>query len=301
MMVAGPVPPACPVRRLGPGDAEAGAALSADAGWGHSVADWRCRIAFGAGIGCDIDGQLAAAGLLLPGPPGIAFFGMLLVAQAHRGQGLGAAVTGAALREAGRMGRSTVALFAVPKAVTLYSRLGFQEQGLLLSYRRGGDAAAAGSGHVEPGITVRPLQARDLPAVLALDRASYGADRAPMLHDQIARFPELSLVASDASGLQGFALASARTGLTVIGPVVASGAAAAIALTAALLARTDGAIRCDSLGVADGHRAAYHHWLEERGFAVLNRIPLMVFGAERGRTPFAIPHRLFAAQSAAAG
>ncbi|MCX7323346.1 MAG: hypothetical protein NTZ14_02710 [Hyphomicrobiales bacterium] len=137
--------------------------------------------------------------------------------------------------------------------------------------------------------------------MLTLDRASYGADRAILLPDQIERFPDLSLVVSDASGVLGFALASARTGQTIIGPVVASEAATAITLTAALLARTDGAIRCDSLGVAHGHRAVYHQELEEQGFAVLNPIPLMVYGPERARTPFAIPHHLFAAQSATAG
>jgi hypothetical protein len=300
MLATSPVLPVCPVRQASPADAGAGAALSVDPSWPfgcglalpalvwnrdrlqHRRAACRSRSAAAGASGSCISRHASRCSngscercRLMHHPRGLA---------------------------GGRPDRpvdSCAGCCSEGHAPLLAARFSRARHAVQLPSRRrccSGHGRACRARHQGPSAC-----SRRYPGWLALDSASYGADRAPMLRDQIERFPDLALVASDPSGVLGFALALARPRQTVIGPMVTSEAASAMTLTAALLARTNGAIRCGSLCFADSQRAADHHWLEERGLAVLNRIQLMLYGPERGRTPFPIPHRLFAAQSAAAG
>jgi hypothetical protein len=252
------------------------------------------------------DGCLVAAGIAFPAGPACGWFGMLLVDPAHRGRGFGSAVTEAAAADLERLGLPVLALFAVPKAVPLYERLGFRRIGTLASLQRD-DGPAVGSPMSRnrvsgPGsLRVRAIEPADTARIFALDRGAYGADRAAMLDDQIARFPALSLLAEDAAGLAGFGLAAIRGAQAVVGPVVARDAAAALALVDALLDRVSGPVRLDSLVLDDADRTRFLDALKARGLRPRSEVPLMVRGPWSGDLPFGDPAALYVAQSAAAG
>ncbi|MEJ1160051.1 GNAT family N-acetyltransferase [Prosthecomicrobium sp. N25] len=299
-VAAVPVPPVPhEAVRLGSEHAEACVGLSAAAGWAHTAADWRCRLAVGIGHGVMADGRLVAAGIAFPAAPLCGWFGMLLVDPEHRGQGLGAAVTEAAALDLERLGLGVLALFAVPKAVPLYRRLGFRPIGTLASFQRA--EAPAGPVGTFDGARLRRVQAGDCARLFALDRGAYGADRSAMLDDQIARFPELALVAEDAQGFAGYGLAARRGDLGVVGPVVARNAGAAVALVDGLARGLPRAVRLDSLMIEGTDRTLFHGALAARGFTLRTEIPLMVRGPWAGGPPFGDPSALYVAQSAAAG
>lgn len=283
-------------RRLDAAEAERCVPLSAAAGWGHTAAEWRGRLASGAGFGAEAHGRLVAAGVLLPGSETTAYFGLLLTEPAWRGRGLGAAITRMALEEAARQGAGQVVLFAVARARPIYLRLGFVDMGLALlsHWRDAGAPAAAGA------TLVRPLAPEEQQAAFALDEAAYGAARGAALAAQIERDPGRALALGPPGAPLGFGLATSRKDHLLIGPIVAPDAVAALMLVDGLGSGADRPVRLDSLGLPDGERVAFLAGLRARGFALRSEIPLMVRGAMPS-IPYPRPELLFAAQSAATG
>jgi GNAT superfamily N-acetyltransferase len=280
---------------LTPADADACVPLSAAAGWGHTRAEWADRLTFGVGVGASVDGQLVAAGVLLPASATTAYFGLLLTLPGWRGQGLGAKITERALALAAARGIGHVALFAVQKAVPLYRRLGFNDLGIALeSFWR--DAA----GPSKPPAAVRALDPVDWQAAFALDTAAYGADRRVALSAQVARNPARALAIGPVGAPIAYGLAQSRTAQLLIGPIVAPDAECALHLVDGLLAEATTPVRLDSLALPDPERRQFSAGLSARGFAPRSTVPLMIHG-ESPVVPFHTPERLFAAQSAATG
>jgi ribosomal protein S18 acetylase RimI-like enzyme len=189
-------------------------------------------------------GDLAgvAAGALFGGT---GWVGGVAVAPDHRRAGLGAALTQSIIEFLEARAATTVLLHATALGRPVYERLGFvPEVGYLTltgpalprtGPRPLGPAAlgeTADPDHGGPAPPVRPGQAGDLEAVLALDRAATGEDRRRLL---AALWPAGGLVAGGADPL-GFHLASPwRSG----GATVAADPQAGLALLEAAR-RVDG-------------------------------------------------------------
>jgi GNAT superfamily N-acetyltransferase len=161
-------------------DRATAAILSAD--WGDrrtwfafATSDSGCRP-----IVADLDGEIVGTGVgTAHGPVG--WVGTIWVAPAHRGAGLGRALTQVVIDSLVDAGCRTLLLVATDAGRRLYERMGFEVQTHYLILEATGlpgdgtgeDLEAVGGG----GPIVRPFRPEDLAAIERLDRAATGEDR----------------------------------------------------------------------------------------------------------------------------
>jgi GNAT superfamily N-acetyltransferase len=280
-----------PIRRLGPGDLKSCAALSVDRDWLPEQDKWSLLLAASEVFGVDApDGRgLAGAVVLTRWGADYAAVGMMLVAARYGRRGVGRALMEHVLRAAGD--GATVTLFATDMGRPLYEKLGFGAVRRNVSFV---GRFRAPSGHGGHG--VRAATEADLPAILDLDRAAFGADRGhiltrlPAFADRIA---VAEAVGSPGLGIAGYAAAWRNTpASTVIGPLVAPDGETARRLVTALAAGARTPVRLD----LDPDRAELPGWAHAHGLEPAGRTVVMAHGevTERGA-----PGHLFAPISVA--
>ena len=167
------------------------------------------------------------------------WIGALGVAPESRRQGLGAALTEAAVRWLRGRGAATVLLYATEAGRPVYERLGFEAEQRAIAWR--GVAGAA------PPVDLRRLGSADRPPLRALDHAATGERRDPVL-DAIEPLSGVAAHHGD-DGMAGWAVTSpwgAGTAITARRPEV--GVALMAAATAGPAAGT--------LIIPEGNRAA---------------------------------------------
>jgi GNAT superfamily N-acetyltransferase len=275
-----------PIRRLGPGDLSRCVALSVDRGWSPERAKWSLLLECSEGFGVDAPDETASAakagsgGRRLAGAvvltrwgSDLASVGMMLVAARYARRGLGRALMEHVLAAAGD---ATVTLFATDMGRPLYERLGFAPVRRSVSFtgtfRPGPPAALAGR--------TRAAVEEDLPSILAVDQAAFGADRGRVL-TRLAGVAENLAVLAPEQGISGYAAAWRNLpSSAIIGPLVAPDPEAAKALIAYLAARTPGPIRLD----LDPDRPELPGWAHARGLEPVARTTVMARGelAQRG-------------------
>jgi GNAT superfamily N-acetyltransferase len=297
-----------PVRQLRPADQARCAALSVDRGWSPEQSKWGLLLAASEVFGVDApDGRgLAGSVTLTRWGPDLAAVGMMLVAARYGRQGLGRALMEHLLRVAGP--GATVTLFATDMGRPLYEKLGFRVVRGNVSFagrfrsdnskKRGARSGAAAG---LPG-RIRLATEADLPPILALDRAAFGADRSriitrlPAFADHIVVLEPGGATASPGHpsghdspgcGVAGYA-AAWRNGpaSTVIGPLVAPDGDAARRLIAELAAHTGTPVRLD----LDPDRPELPGWAEAHG---LDRVGRTVVMARGDNPPRGTPGHLF--------
>ena len=295
-----------PIRRLGPGDLRRCVALSVDRGWSPERAKWalllECSEAFGVDAPDEAGprgGRLAGAVVLTRWGPDLASVGMMLVATRYARRGLGRALMEHLLAEAGD---ATVTLFATDLGSALYEKLGFASVRRSVSFvgtfrpgpavpgaRPGLAVPAARPGQQGPGGSadcVRPATDADLPSILAVDQAAFGADRGRVL-SRLPGFAERMAVLENGQGIDGYAAAWRNLpSSAIIGPVVAPDADAAKRLIMDLAATVTGNVRLD----LDPDRPGLPAWAHAHGLEPVSRTIVMARGelADRGK-----PDRLF--------
>jgi len=277
-----------PVRRLGSGDLKRCVALSVDRGWSPERSKWSLLLAASEAFGVDApDGRgLAGAVVLTRWGPDLASVGMMLVAARYGRRGLGRALMEHVITAAGD---ATVTLFATDLGRPLYEKLGFapvrRNVSFVGTFRPG---RAAADGQAGSAGRTRAAAEPDLPAILAVDRAAFGADRGRI----VTRLPGFAdriavLVDHARPGISGYAAAWRNTpSSTVVGPLVAPDAEAAERLIADLAAHAHGTIRLD----LDPDRTELPAWAGRHGLEPVGRTLVMARGdlPDRGT-----PARLF--------
>src|SRR3984957_12704558 len=172
-----------PIRRLEPDDLKRCVALSVDRGWSPERSKWSLLLTASEAFGVDApDGRgLAGAVVLTRWGPGLASVGMMLVAARYGRRGLGRGLMEHVLAEADD---ATVTLFATDLGRPLYEKLGFlpvrRNVSFVGAFRPGPDGAGAPAGSRAPAGSAgcaRAAVEADLPAILAVDQAAFGADR----------------------------------------------------------------------------------------------------------------------------
>ncbi len=161
----------------------------------------------------------------------VGWIGAVLTLPEHRGEGIGQAVTEAGIQALRDAGCETVKLYATPKAISLYERLGFTGEAEY-TIARGGPRRGR-----DP--EVAPL-VEHAQAMHELDREIFAADRSAFLDTKLAAYPDTSVAVVDESeDLAGYGIARPGASLTEIGPVVAREGDAGVAqrLVDALLTR----------------------------------------------------------------
>jgi GNAT superfamily N-acetyltransferase len=283
-----------PIRRLEPGDLKRCVALSVDRGWSPERSKWSLLLAASEAFGLDAPDRrgLAGAVVLTRWGPDLASIGMMLVAARYGRRGLGRALMEHVLAEAGQ---ATVTLFATDMGRPLYEKLGFQPVRRNVSFTgafrpdRARASAPPGAAGCE-----RAATEADLPAILTVDRAAFGADRGRVLR-RLPGFADRIAVLADPShhadhsqhGITGYAAAWRSTpSSTVIGPLVAPDPQAAERLIVDLAAHAHGSIRLD----LDPDRPELPAWAHAHGLEPVSRTTVMARG---DLTPRGTPNRLF--------
>jgi hypothetical protein len=275
-------------------------ALSVDRGWSPERSKWSLLLGACQTFGVDApDGRgLAGAVVLTRWGPDLASVGMMLVAARYGRRGLGRALMEHVIAEAGD---ATVTLFATDLGRPLYEKLGFapvrRSVSFVGAFRPGPAGASAPAGAA--GFTRAATEA-DLPAILAVDRAAFGADRGrivsrlPGFADRIAVLADDSAYADDPHHgeaprhgedshyrdhsqhvIRGYAAAWRITpSSTVIGPLVAPDAQAAQRLITDLAAHAHGTIRLD----LDPDRPELPAWAGKHGLEPVGRTLVMARG-----------------------
>jgi predicted N-acetyltransferase YhbS len=272
-----------PIRLLGTDDLRHCVALSIDRGWAPERSKWALLLAETEAFGVDApDGGLAGCVVLARYGPDLASVGMMLVAARYGRRGLGRALMEHLLAEAGD---ATVTLFATDQGRPLYEKLGFR------AIRR--NVAFVGAFRPEPGGagTSRPATQQDMPAILDLDKAAFGADRGRFLR-RLPAFAEDLQVVGSGDRIAGYAAAWRNEAATVIGPVVAPDGAGARQLITGLAAQARGQVRLD----LDPDRPELPRWAFARGLQPVARTAVMAHG---DWTPRGTPSYLFAPISVA--
>jgi GNAT superfamily N-acetyltransferase len=291
-----------PIRRLGPADLKRCVALSLDRGWSPERAKWSLLLAASEVFGVDApDGRgLAGVVVLTRWAPDFASVGMMLVAARYGRRGLGRALMEHLLAAAGE--GAVVTLFATDMGRPLYEKLGFtpvrrnvsflgrfrpahgdnsKRRGALGRAPRPAPSAAAAS----PGL-VRLAGRADMAAILALDSAAFGADRAAIV-GRLPGFADRIAVLENGHGVAGYAAAwRNHVTSTVIGPLVAPDAEAATRLIAELAARVRTPVRLD----LDPDRPELPGWAHAHGLEPVARTVVMARG---DLSPRGTPERLF--------
>jgi GNAT superfamily N-acetyltransferase len=278
-----------PARRLEPGDLKRCVALSVDRGWSPERSKWSLLLAASEVFGVDApDGRgLAGAVVLTRWGPDLAAVGMMLVAARYGRRGLGRALMEHVIAEAGE---ATVTLFATDMGRPLYEKLDFQPVRRNVSFVgtfRPDRGDASGNAPTAPAGRTRATTEADLPAILAVDRAAFGADRGHILTRLPGFADRISVLTDPEHSIRGYAAVWRNTpSSTVIGPLVAPDAQAAQQLILDLAAHAHGTIRLD----LDPDRPELSTWAHKHGLEPVGRTLVMARGELPSR---GTPDRLF--------
>jgi predicted N-acetyltransferase YhbS len=212
------------LRSMTAADISAAHALSREAGWPHRADDWDLLFRVGHGVvACDGEDTVCGTAMWWPFGEAAGSVGMVIVPPKLQQRGIGRRLMQALAEEAGNR---TLRLTATAAGYRLYESGGFRAVGAIHQHQ--GTAVIPGT---TPSLTaghIRPMRPEDQAAVVALDRAAFGADRTRVF-DVLTGEAE-GLVCENRETIVGFSFLRPFGRGLAIGPVVAQDDAMAIAL-----------------------------------------------------------------------
>ncbi|MBB2834182.1 UNVERIFIED_ORG: putative N-acetyltransferase YhbS [Rhizobium esperanzae] len=260
-----------------PNHLDAAVALSRQAGWPHRTEDWQMALALSEGMVAIEDDRVVGTVLVTRYKQDCATINMVIVDETMRGRGLGRRLMDAALQIAGDR---PLRLVATRAGLPLYQKLGFHETGTVLQHQGLAREIPAPAG-------TETATADDLPAIMALDRLAFGADRKDML-SYLAKVGECAVIRRD-GGVSGFACLRAFGRGEVIGPVVAANIEDARKLIEHHVARRpERFLRVDTTAAAGLSPWLAEHGLAEVDGAIAMKNPSVGHAAAAAVTTFAL-------------
>lgn len=203
-------------------------ALSRAAGWAHRREDWEMIWSLSEGRVALAGDRVVGTALMTPFGDSCSAINMIIVDESQRGRGLGRQLTTAVIELAGDW---ECRLTATSDGLPLYEKLGFVATHQIVRHQ----GVAGGVGAPEKVEWIGPDA---LPALKALDRAAFGADRGA-LYDALAKEGPFAVI-RNGDNIVAFA-ATRFFGIgEVVGPVVAENAEQARDLIAFILSRKEG-------------------------------------------------------------
>jgi GNAT superfamily N-acetyltransferase len=246
--------------------------LSAALGWPYREEDWRFALELGHGVAVEIDGKLAATALWWPYEKAFASVGMIIVAPALQGRGIGRRLMDELLRQAD--GRAIV-LNSTREGYRLYERLGFVPRGQINQHQA---VWAAGAPELPANNAIRPFRPEDIAAIRELDCRASGMGRTRLL-DALFSVSKVAVIERE-ERVHGYACVRRWGHGVVVGPVVARDAMDAKALVATLVAEHRGGFVRIDVPATSG----LSPWLEEIGLPQVGHVVSMVRGKAPTRT-----------------
>ena len=247
------------IRTMTAEDVPLGMRLKGQARFNQTEADWR-RF-----LDLEPDGCFVAE---LDGEPvgtvtncvfdSVGWIAMLPVDERVRGRGIGTRLTEHALAYLGARGARTARLDATPQGRSIYRNLGFVAEYELARFEGAASPRPAAHG-------ARTITAGQLDAVIELDRAVTGTNRARLVRRLYQERPDAMYVFQTGDRIAGYVTFREGAHAAQIGPAVALDDAAGRALGDAALGRCAG--RSVFVDVPTGNRPAVK-WAEARGLMV---------------------------------
>ncbi len=235
---ASPASAAPRIRQLTRQDIPDAMRLKDEAGWNQTPQDWERFLSASPG-GCfaaEKDGRVIGTATTIVYDGLVAWIGMMLVDQRHRGGGIGTALLERTIAHLDSTGVPTMKLDATPQGKPIYARLGFvEEYGIERWVLRRPATPKPGSlkraQSPAPGIP---------PDLLSLDRENFGVDRGDLLQSLCVAAPDLVLTVCSNGVLHGYALGRRGSAADHLGPWAADDPAAAAELLDEFLCRSTG-------------------------------------------------------------
>jgi creatinine amidohydrolase/Fe(II)-dependent formamide hydrolase-like protein/GNAT superfamily N-acetyltransferase len=268
------------LREMTAKDIAAGMRLVQEAGWNQTEEDWqlflqrspaRCYVAVA-------DGRVVGTITTLDHRGQVAWMSMLLVDPEFRQMGIGSRLFDRALEAISEC--PVVALDATPAGQGLYAQRGF-EPGFELDRLVTSQLLPLNGG---PPSGVRPIAEEDWPAIAALDRPTFGADRTPVLRALWARAPQRAWAYMRERHLAGYCFGRDGSRYVQVGPVVAETSEDALALCRASMRGLTG--RAVVLDVPV-FQPALRAWLYSLGFARQRSLVRMTRSRTQGQATLA--------------
>ena len=224
--------------------------LSADAGWPHREEDWRFVLDISHGFVALQEGEVVATALATPFG-NAAMVNMVIVDASLRRKGIARVMMERVMAVADP---ASWHLIATDAGLPLYEAFGFRRTGKIVRYQ-GNVADVRSSGDACWGST------SDLAAVIRLDKAASGMDRAAM-YSALSKEARIAVLRRS-DGIVGHAFVRDFGRGRVVGPVVASSVGAAQSLISFIMSEDAGALLRVDTGVHTGLGA----WLERNGLS----------------------------------
>ena len=224
--------------------------LSADAGWPHREEDWRLVLDISHGFVAVQEGEVVATALATPFG-NAAMVNMVIVDASLRRKGIARVMMERVMAVADP---ASWHLVATDAGLPLYEAFGFRRTGKIVRYQ-GNVADVRSSGDACWGST------SDLAAVIRLDKAASGMDRAAM-YSALSKEARIAVLRRS-DGIVGHAFVRDFGRGRVVGPVVASSVGAAQSLISFIMSENAGALLRVDTGVHTGLGA----WLERNGLS----------------------------------
>ena len=251
----------------------AGLELCRLAGWNQLESDWQRMLALAPDgvVVAEEAGRVCGTGSAVRHGTRLGWIGMILVHPDFRRQGIGSAIMSFCIEHLQAHGVESIGLDATDQGRPVYLKLGFADAAPIR--RALGSRPAGLRAHPE----VHPIGEEEWPAVAALDREAFDADRMPLLR-QLETNGD-ALVAVGAGGIEAYGFSRPGFLASHVGPVVAANADAGRRVVETLLARLpEGQVLWDYLPGNVAARAL----AEESGFAPIRELTRMFLGAQRG-------------------
>lgn len=259
--------------------------LSSEMGWPYRLEDWAFAHRLGEGLALEQENKLIGTALRWHYGADFATVGMVIVARAHQGRGLGALLVDELLKTAGSR---SILLNGTREAVELYGRRGFAPVGQVNQHQ--GVAVPATS--PLQMTYVRAAGAADLPAIMDLDEGAAGMPRRELLNALVEA--GRLIVTVERGVVTGYAVSRRFGRGHVIGPVVADGIVGAQMLIEHAMAELPG----EFVRVDCPSGSSLSPWLEAVGLVRVDTVTAMV----RGQQPQPSgPPRIFALCSQSLG
>ena len=254
------------IREMTPDDINGAVELSYEQEWPHRQEDWESYLSLGEGVVAECEGRIVGTTMAWRYAPTYATLGMVIVANAFQGKGLGRQLMQTMLD---RLEGCSVLLNATEAGAPLYQKFGFEKIGTIHQHQ--GTAPMVPLAQLRPGERVRPLGSADSELADLYDRAC-GMGRGK-LFESLGRTGSAVVLAQDHVPV-GFANMRRFGRGWSVGPIVAPDLTGAKALASHWIGAYAGSF-CRLDVPAEG---GFSEWLAELGLPKVGEVHTMVRG-----------------------
>ncbi len=255
------------IRAMTDADLAAAYALSREQQWPHREEDWAAFLALGHGLVAESEGEILGTTMSWHYGADYATLGMVIVANAAQGMGIGRQLMSAAIEQ---LGDRTILLNATDEGLRLYKSLGFVTTGSV--YQHQGAAFSVPMAELIPNERIAPMKAGEVPDIARIDAGATGLDRSRVV--EYLCDAAQGVVLNRDGDQAGFALFRRFGRGYSIGPTVAPDLGGAKALITHWLGKNVGMF-C-RLDVPED--SGLSGWLDELGLPCVGRVTRMCRG-----------------------